>query len=422
MPKGPKVTPTTRYIHNRAEAVVATKDGLIDGEGKISLHRLALLSVQPTVFTPEEIAGLVKKAPDDVRFYCDANMFIGPTHEAVWEALHERRLALTPMIVEELRLWLAEPKHNLAAHAALSRMQRNESSPYSRVNISAEHQVVRDAFGYYVNLLATRKMLGGMTENRLRMQLGREPTVAEVEGDLKRHFGERGYQRAKKGMGAASQTAMYADEELVTTAFFDALTYGGRVVIMTRDPDIQEQCFKLHWLLVMQYHAMCLAEAYVNAPGRFATRRMPKDDALTRMAFKGEDDIVVWCPQPMLTSLLPEKSWETHVTCWLLTGPDDNLKLTQDILGIERQMGPLLLAKGETGGLNTSLLDGRNCHVSLRPLSFSDDTAAIVTDNRIQRVSSRIPFLDIQHVLSTTERIAHLVSEEDLRKDEPSDK
>jgi len=85
--------------------------------------------------------------------------YIAPTDPRVWQALAQKRLMLTPMIVGELKSWLSGPKENLGVHRQITaRLNGDETVPVDLYAIadSPDSERLR-AFTYYVNLIGWRK-------------------------------------------------------------------------------------------------------------------------------------------------------------------------------------------------------------------------------------------------------------------------
>jgi hypothetical protein len=61
------------------------------------------------------------------------------------------------------------------------------------------------------------------------------------------------------------------DEILVCRAVEHAVRTGQQTVILTKDPDLEEQFFKLTWLLCSHYKAMLAAGQYARDFGSFRT-------------------------------------------------------------------------------------------------------------------------------------------------------
>lgn len=71
---------------------------------------------------------------------------------------------------------------------------------------------------------------------------------------------------------------------------------GREVVILTKDEDIQEQFYKLQWLLDTHYRGMLLADMYASDPSRFVTQPMPIDNPEFGAMFEGDDNVLVERP------------------------------------------------------------------------------------------------------------------------------
>jgi len=383
------------------------------------MHPMARLSVAasvPQAFPPVQLASLIENAPPGMHFILDANMFIGNTSTVIWEALSHRQIAVTPLVYNELSSWLRAPQHNHAAHERFRRgPQGGGVHPAQLLDFRHREPEVQRAIAYYVKLLGARKQLFNIVTPFVWEAIGREPTPRDLESFVKRHFGERGYQLAKKGEQAADAPEFFSDEELVVMAFVCAIGFVDQVTILTRDPDVHDQFFKMHWLLSMHYYGMLAAGLFAEDPASFYTRPMP-DDPRIDAAFVSSDSFLVGREKPLGTALLPDSFRQTLVYCWLLSGPDDNQKVCQSVCALETGMKDLLFVKGGTGGLSTDRLDGLNYYVDLTPLWPSDGWGAVARDRRLSAPFAGIPFFDAQLLLYAREWLGSVSWAEDSRE------
>ena len=411
-----KLTSTTRHLLAKVPDSVLVLPPPVPGEipvGRQPIPRLGMRAGLPARCTPESLANQILLSPKDAMFFCDANMFIGQTNEVIWDALLLRQIAIVPPILDELSSWSRDPKYNLRVHSAFTKMlARDSSTAFNVYQFDSKDPVARGFLEYYMNLLCLRKQLWGIVSDQLMNQLGSQPTPSEIEACIKRQLGERAFQRARKGLQAEGSPTFHADEQLVVTAFAHAIAFGTEAIILTRDPDVQEQLYKLFWLVDTHYRAMLFADAYANDPGSFVSQRMPKGHPKVREAFVGDDDVLVEGTPGLLDALLPEKYRPIVVYCLLVAGPDDNLHFCLDSYCAEREMMRLMKTKSLTGGLNTDRLTRKNCHIWLSPLPLPGGHAAIVSDRRCDLGELSIPLLDIQHAIATNEGIRHVQVDE----------
>ena len=81
-----------------------------------------------------------------------------------------------------------------------------------------------------------------------------------LANELQQEVGERGFMLAKKGLAKVSCSNFAPDEILVGKALLEVLYAGREVVLVTKDEDIQEQLYKLIFLLETHYRAMLFGE------------------------------------------------------------------------------------------------------------------------------------------------------------------
>lgn len=390
---------TGRVFQRRAtsdgEAIVAPSRS--DDPG--FLRRLAW-RVTPKVTT--DWAGLTQAIQGEAQIdvFCDNSVFADDTPSDLWEVLlaEPERLVITPRVWRELLPWLERrPGHRLAAAI-------RESNPGVGIcNEPEPGQAGRRAFDYYMALLKIRR--GGMAVARgaFRREHGRDPDLdeaRELPAKIQQNFGERGRLIALK------PSEHLTDEALVYLAASHAIGTGRQTLILTEDADVEEQFFKLLWLVETHYRGLLLAEKYAADSGAFRTRPIP-DRLLNDPGGPFEPGGVLVERDAFMRDLLPSGPSFVAISCWNTGTYTSTLAF-----GAETQMNRLLQTKDITGGLSTSLLGGRNMHASVSPLPVGghDDWAAIVRDRRKQVSASgaTIAKLDVMQALMTDERHAQL--------------
>lgn len=359
------------------------------------LRRLAW-RVTPKVTTDwAELADAIQgEAQIDV--FCDNSIFADDTPGGLWEALlaAPERLVITPRVWRELLPWLEKrPNHRLAAAI-------HESNPGIGIcNEPEPGQTGRRAFDYYMALLKIRRTGIVTARGAFRRQHGRDPDLdeeRELPAKIQQTFGERGRLIALK------PSEHLTDEALVYLAASHAISTGRQTLVLTEDADVEEQFFKLLWLVETHYRGMLLADKYAADPGAFRTQPIP-DRILNDPDGPFEPGGVLVERDAFMQDLLPPGPTFVAISCWNTGTYTSTLAF-----GAETQMNGLLQTKDITGGLSTSLLGGRNMHASVSPLPVGgrDDWAAIVHDRRKQISSSgaTIAKLDVMQALMTDER------------------
>lgn len=320
-------------------------------------------TIDPVVeFEPANLAAMIHDQNNkDVRWLCDANMFIGETDNVIWDSLLAKsgRLMLPIPVYHELNHWLADPKYNTKAHVEVEKAIAGDDSAIVHLLDVPRHDALKStSLEYYVNLLGLRKDANTYAQEKLREKLGRDPTKNEVNNFTKDELGLRGQLLAMKGASGASGHR-YNDEVLVMLALMFAVSAGNETAILTRDEDVLEQFYKGLWLVDTHYRSMLLADLY--SEDRFAFTPTKRVQDSEREAFEGEVTLLRK-PSAELTELLPQQWDPVFVHCLFLKGN----RLTKLSFCAETQLSRLFDVKARTGGLNTEVLDdGANCHVFL---------------------------------------------------------
>lgn len=379
-------------------------------EGRQPIYRLSLCPSAPLPYTPALLHQQVLNSRKDTVFFVDANIFFNKVHGETWQALLQRKVAVTPLVLQEImESWVAKPSANEHIHSHVVEWIQNKERPiFELFHLDPSDAVVAYSVAYYIRLLLFRKQLWRIAENQLARENAPPPTDIDVERHIKKHFGERGYQRAKKGKDAEGSPTFAADEEMVVYAFMHALFFGKETVILSGDSDIEDQVYKLQWLLNTHYRSMLFAERWAKGDIQLPTRSLDVSDALLSEAFHGEDALLVEGRTSHLTDVLPECFTPNILYNWLVTGPCDNMRFYPMTCCLESEMREVLRVKAATRGGNTEVLDGRNCHVWQRPLPIPDGCVVIARDMRLRLRDIDLPILDLQHALMTDERIAHV--------------
>lgn len=316
-------------------------------------------------------------------------------------------MVIIPHVRLELEPWIATHPSHVAAKAITEASPAIQFFAYDRLE---EWEVT--AATYYANLLGIRKRLVRMKELEFEDAHGRqanEVELAQLKQQLNKAVGPRGYLLARKGADKSRGPTFYTDEWLVCLAMMTAITAGREVVILTKDEDIQEQFYKLQWLLDTHYRGMLLADHYAANPLDFALHSLPKHVPHIDEYFEGDNNVLIERSRQLLDDILPHNWSPIAISCEILGD-----QLTHTAFIAEPGMKQLLRTKGETGGLNTDRLRGRNCHIWLAPLNVPKSLrgcAAIALDRRLPLSSASValPFLDTQQAILTAEAVPRVV-------------
>lgn len=408
-----KATRTTRYLLGTNPShgfdgvrKVATPSS---PDKHIFVHRLSFIATPKQDYSIAELCNTFSNHLNDALLFCDTSLFDDRTDIRLWQAILQSnsKIVLIPDVQRELEPWLSSHKDHIAAKAILSKDSSIEFGDPNGAN--AEEQA---NFAYYVNLLAVRKRILTwriMDFERLNGRYPNEMEVNHIKVVIQQTYNSRGYLLANKGAKAEGSQNFYTDESLVFHAVFTGITSNRKVVILSKDEDIQEQFYKLLWLLDTQYRGMLLAERFVSDPTQFVSHAIPKGDPSIEATFIGENNFLIERSDEMLEEILPKSFNFVSLQC-LIVGE----KLTQTIFGAEREMARLFSTKAKTNGLNTDKLGSRNCHIWLAPLNIPSKLrgcAAIAQDRclELKPSSMAIPILDFNQAIFCGERFKHIV-------------
>jgi len=338
-------------------------------------------------------------AERELAVFCDNSAFDDTVPAELWDVLLEEpgRLVITPRVWSELRTWLAK-RSNHPVRRAIA-----QKNPGLRIQNEPESgSPGRRAFDYYVDLLARRRRGLEIARSIFREDHGREPTPddeQELKTSVQKNLGQRGLLLATKAPG------LLTDEVLVYLAARHAITTGTLTIVLTRDADIEEQFFKLLWLIETHYRGMLLADQYVD--GRLVTTRPIPDEILADPTWPFEEAVLLERDSQM-RGLLPRECHPVGLSCFCA-----GVYFSQLNFMAETEMSRLLRIKDETGGLSTDRLGGRNMHASTNPIPLGGgrDCAALVLDKRVPAGSdgATVARLDIMQAISPVEVFSTLV-------------
>jgi hypothetical protein len=319
--------------------------------------------------------------------FLDTNIFTRELDQSLWDVLFTRQIYITPGVYAEMLPWLKTPFCNKVIRdrvVAALKDQVNcgrhgqEPPPFPEIQAGEIPKIevlfLGDDFKghgyeYYVKLLAVRKVMGQAAANILTKRLGRSPTNDEFLAEVQNHLGRRGFFIAKKGQIAANSPNKFADEELVVMAALTAILKGRETFIISRDPDVLEQYFKVLCLMKEHYRAMLVAERYAANPEAMPFRELPiKNDDKEPHRFSGSS-FLQFESTDVEFNPLPAKFHFVNVYCFLLGGELPKMKATYCCFCAETEMAEMLRVKTATGGLSTDKLGGRNCAIHTVPLS-----------------------------------------------------
>ena len=339
----------------------------------------------------------------DVAWFCDNGVFDDTTPDALWDALLDapERLMMTPNVWHELKGWMSRrPGHPV--HKAI---KGGNDTGFGFRNPPDPREKGRWTFEYYVGLLALRHDALDRMHRAFRRKNGRDPDGNErraLAAELQTALGDRALSIAKKPAG------LLTDETLVYLAVEHALTTGRQTVILTKDGDVEEQFFRLLWLIETHYRGMLLAERYAKTFSNFKIRSFP-EKLLGHPAFPFEPTNAILIERDAeMRNILPPRPRFVAISCINVGHYFSSMAF-----GAEQEMGKVLDIKEATEGRNTSLLGDRNLHASVAqlPVGGDRDYAAVAYDRfeTTQPSALRIPKLDVMQAVGVKERYGKLV-------------
>jgi hypothetical protein len=223
-------------------------------------------------------------------------------------------------------------------------------------------------YDYYFKLLALRKAWGLVAASVLTKNLGRSPTKDEFLAEVQGRVGPRGFLLAEKGLKNANAPSRLNDEELVVMAVLTAIMGGTEVFIVTRDPAVFEQYFKILCLMKEHYRAMLVADKYAANPDAMPFREvLLENDNVHIRAFSGSS-VLQFETTDVEFNPLPPSYHFVDIHCLLLEGGPAKLRVTFSSFRAEAEMAEMLKVKAITDGLSTDKFDGRNCTIRTAPL------------------------------------------------------
>jgi hypothetical protein len=373
-------------------------DHLVDDHTFIPRLTWRALPLVPT--TASDVVNMIGEGAGHAWFV--DNSFIDDDRDrTVIEALIEppNQVHLVAPVLAELAPWLdRRPSH------PLTRAIRDKDPSIVMPSMPTEGNGSH-VFNYYTGLLAMRRRITPLVRDSLQDSGRAHETQdqAAVLAHLQRQFGDRGRLLATKDAGP-----MHTDEIVVYMAVEHALRTGQPTMILANDADVEEQFFKLVWLMSGHYRAMHCARSYMADHGahRLAS---PPASALNQpdRPIEPTGAILVdggWGPK--LEGAIPPSPF-VPISCF--NGRD---RVTQITFGGERGMADLLNVKDKTRGMSSDLLGARNVHAPVPMHLLPGDGRHYVLLARDRTLESAKPLhlslLDAHFAVLNSERPGHV--------------
>lgn len=229
----------------------------------------------------------------------------------------------------------------------------------------------------------------------------------EVLDRVQRDFGIRARLLATK-----PSSPLLTDETLVYQAVEHALRTGTPTVVLTRDPDVEEQIFKLLWLLNSHHRAMLCADAYLRDFGGYRTLPVPGKHASTpSWPIEPAGSVLVdfdrWGPN--LDGVLPRSCRFLPISCWHVGD-----LASQITFGGEREMARLLDVKDRARGKSSDRLGARNLHAGAPDFMLppnDDRSCVLIARDRADlatRSGAPLARLDVMQAVASAELPRHV--------------
>jgi hypothetical protein len=333
------------------------------------------LGFKPTVRVPAQEARLIDtlREADDYALFMDTSVVGRQIDYPLFDELLRvpQRLFLIKRVLDELLPHFVSVRD----HPLLKALKAKNPA----VVLHPEPEGGSERFAallYYMNLLARRREVLKVALARHAREHGAEPDDdqrASIVADIQSDFGERGILLCNKPISPT-----YTDETLVYLAVEHALRSGQPTIILTSDPDVEEQFFKLIELVTIHYYAMLIAREYRANFAAFKPRVVAGAE-LEAHSQVFESVTMLDLGGRRIHDFRPPKIEFVPISCCLL-----GTHVSHIVYGAETAMTDVLDIKARTGGRSTDLLGERDLHAYfMPPIAKSPDTnSALISRDR----------------------------------------
>jgi len=336
---------------------------------------VARLSFKPTVRVPAEESRLLEslRAADDYALFMDTSLVGRQIDYPLFDELLRvpRRIYLIRRVLDELLPHFA----SVPDHPLLKALRAKNPAVVLHPEPESESERFT-ALLYYMNLLARRREVLKVALARHAREHGAEPNAEERAGitaRIQRDFGERGMLLCRKPI-----SPNYTDETLVYLAVEHALRTGQPTMLLTADPDVEEQFFKLVELVTIHYFAMLVAREYYANFTAFKPRVLAGGE-LEALSQTFESVTVLDLGSRRIQDFRPPKIEFVPISCCLL-----GTHVSHVVYGAETAMREVLDIKARTGGRSTDLLGERDLHAYFMPpiRKSTNSNSALISRDR----------------------------------------
>lgn len=315
----------------------------------------------------------------------DTSFITTRLQERFWLLRSSAVLTFPEMTVAELSGWLRSPIHNEYLHNWLPRaLDKCRTEPYVDGPLHQSHvlglvggllhpfnvailryrEMQQYGFEYYVNRLSVRKRLGIRVGRNLQAAIGRPPTESEVKKWVHENHHPRAATLAAKGWTDKGKRNYTADEEIVVSAFINAIMTGRTTTILTWDNDVFEQFAKMAEVITSDY--MCWRFGLVHHANPTENPLYSLNLTTTEMqnlGLRGTTVEHLIIPEEEAERMPPTEFTPVHCFCVLVGNTCYEPKVSIAGYCLEREMEYLLRTKAATGGKNSEHFGNRNIQI-----------------------------------------------------------
>lgn len=394
------VAPKRKYTNTarKLESAALLGDTLYDAPIRVPLYRkptrpLVIGSTHKRYTHPLQLKEQFDSAWPGTKFFPDTCFFSRKPPWYLVESCLAYGLCVIPSMIAELKPWVADTPFRELLWAA----SRGHSIRGRLELLAPEYARSLPAYDYYLSLLKYRKQVGEIAVKVLEQRLRKEPTDAQINGELQRRFGPRGAELARKGWDERDSPNRFADEELVVTATLTAIMCGSEVPILTFDTDVHNQFAKLAHLISEDYRSMLVAEEFQRNPFSWGFRTQIMDGRSTGLKLRHSD----------VCNLIPSHPF-TNAYCLLLGNDFSDLRISRADVNFPLDVRRLLEIK-ETTSRNTDKLGTRNCRASSRQnFRGSVVAVAILGDDELVRIGTQLfAYEDLKDALAEDDTVVY---------------
>lgn len=360
--------------------------------------------------------------PDNTIFFPDTNFFSKEMSRLVLKALLRKRIAITPMVLQEIQPWLATPHHNRwLRDIVLEALRRRPQDPISQilefdpaaswhdriVFLDLTPHFLEFGYQYYFNLLSLRRLISLEIATEMSVRSGMQADRADVIRELQRRYGDRGFRLAKEALERSNSPTFLADEQLVVMAAISAICTGHSTALLTWDTAIQEQFVKLDHLLVEDFVAHRAAEWAATGDNLREFREMKKEGSKTDICAGDSALVAEFYKEEFEAGILPKPFDPVRTSCIVIGGDATNMVCSRWGFCAERGMAQLLITKSQTGGKNTPHFGDVDCMATqtLRHSGRLIDLIILLEPQMTTCCSVPVSIIDRNAALMTSERV-----------------